>query len=150
MTMDDAMIELSNRFNKVVDPYGLYKQVGVINGNVEYTVTNFDSFLLEDSLRYANTQNLTEIKKAMASRFNNTNGLFDVTAEDCIKNQEYYMFATMFNRMTDTIYAAKVGRCSILIKDMVSNIKRDYLSSISSAITSHGYDESISNDSHTI
>ena len=141
MTIDDMNKLIEEKLKKEVDAYGIYNQIGGMNGTIEYTVTNFDSFLLEDSLRYANISNLNEIKKAMAPRFDETKGLFSITAEDSIKNQEYYEFATMFNRMTNAIYAGKVGRCSRMIKDMLSNVKRDYLTEINNSIASHAYEQ---------
>ena len=141
MTIDEMYKLIEELSKKEVDAYGIYKQVGGMNGTVEYTVTNFDSFLLEDSLRYATTTNLNEIKASMASRFNSEKGIFEVTAEDCIRYQEYYEFATMFNRMTNAIYASKVGRCSKMIKDMISNVKRDYLTEINNSIARHAYEQ---------
>ena len=93
------------------DPYGLTRitKRDVSTNMIENQVTKFDSFIQEDSLRYFNNiLNIDIIKYEMKDKLDPKTGLYEITYPE--ENQNYYEFATMFNRLTDNVYAKKVYR----------------------------------------
>ena len=93
------------------DPYGLTRitKRDVSTNMIENQVTKFDSFIHEDSLRYFNNiKNIDNIKFEMKDILDPKTGLYEITYPE--ENQNYYEFATMFNRLTNIVYAKKVYR----------------------------------------
>lgn len=108
-------------------------------------MTPYDSFYLEDSLRIIQANDaLDEIKKSMQLRLDKETGLYIVTVGDT--NSEYYNFATMFNRMTNSVYSERVWRSVTLLNQIMKNVKRDYVMSINDAIGTHAFNEAMNRE----
>lgn len=125
---------LNEKKSKEIDAFGLtYQKLN--SDEIVDTKTPYDSFVLEDSLRIiASYSSLEEIKNKMKYKLDEETGLYVITIGDV--NSEYYRFATMLNRMTDEVYSKKVWRSVTLMRNILGDIKRDYLEEITTAISS--------------
>jgi len=126
---------LNEKKSEPLDSYGLTKKR--LNSDEENQITPYDAFLLEDSLRIINYGDLYKLKEKISSKLDKDTGLYKVTIDDV--STEYYFLATLLNRMTDQVYAAKVGRCTDLLKRIISGIKYDYDKAISRAVSDANY-----------
>lgn len=71
-------------------------------------------------------------------------GLYIITVGDV--NSEYYRFATMFNRLTNKAYSEKTWRSVNLMRNILGNLKKDYLEEITSSISQHSFDENVNHE----
>ena len=142
--MRKGEILFEERRKEQIDPYGLvgkttYGKVEKINEE-----TPFDSFLLEDSLKFVKyASKLEEFKTNNKSRKNQETGLYEVTVGDY--NKEYHVIATMLNRMTNPDYAIKVSRNVMLMRDIICDLKMDTITRLNSMSksTTSVYDDAI-------
>lgn len=97
MDVEEMREELNRRKNEEINPFGLIRKT--IHFEETSTLTEFDSFILEDSLRYLEIQNrLAEIKEKLKGRLDPKTGLYRVTVGDV--NSELFGILTMFNRIS--------------------------------------------------
>ena len=132
------------------NPYGLSRIIKKDSSSniIEDQTTPFDSFVNEDALRYfINKNKLDEIKEGMFDRIDVKTGLYEVTYGD--KNPVYYDFATMFNRLTNAVYARKVFRQVKLLGEYTKLIRGQYTEAIKDS-ESRNTREEIIIERHTI
>ena len=118
------------------NPYGLSRIIkrDTSSNIIEEQVTPFDSFISEDALRYfINKSELENIKGSISDRLDSKTGLYEITLAD--KDPRYYDFATMFNRLTNSVYAKKVYKQVKLLGEYAKLIRREYSKSINNAIS---------------
>ncbi len=73
----------------------------------------------------------------LSPRLDKNTGLYSVTVGDV--NSDYYYFATMFNRMSNSVYSQRVWRNVSLLEGIIKNIRRDYLQNIERTISQHNF-----------
>ena len=106
-----------------MDPYGLTRKT--MSGEEISQVTPYDGFLLEDVLRIISAgEGIDKMKVDTGSRVDPETGLYEVTLGD--SGTDYYYFATMYNRMTNTDYSKKVYRSISLFDSLLRGIRVDY------------------------
>ena len=113
------------------NPYGLSRIIkrDTSSNIIEEQVTPFDSFISEDALRYfINKNELESIKGSISDRLDPKTGLYEITLAD--KDPIYYDFATMFNRLTNNVYAKKVYKQVKLLGEYAKLIRGEYPKSI--------------------
>ncbi len=119
-------------FKNIKDnPYGLSRIMkrDTSSNIIEEQVTPFDSFISEDALRYfINKNELESIKNSISDRLDSKTGLYEITLAD--KDPRYYDFATMFNRLTNNVYAKKVYKQVKLLGEYAKLIRGEYPKSI--------------------
>ena len=118
------------------NPYGLSRIIkrDTSSNIIEEQVTPFDSFISEDALRYfINKSELENIKGSISDRLDSKTGLYEITLAD--KDPRYYDFATMFNRLTNSVYAKKVYKQVKLLGEYAKLIRSEYSKSINNAIS---------------
>lgn len=126
---------MENLKNIKDNPYGLSRIIkrDTSSNIIEEQVTPFDSFISEDALRYfINKNELESIKTNISDRLDSKTGLYEITLAD--KDPSYYEFATMFNRLTNSVYAKKVYKQVKLLGDYAKFIRGEYTKSINNAI----------------
>lgn len=131
--------EMSARLNEIksveVDCYGLSKTDRNSNESISQ-ITEFDSFIFQDAIQLAllSPEQITQFKleTEKAAKFNNETKLFSVTIGDL--GTSYYHNATMFNRLTNPVYAAKVSRSKELIRQFARVINSQLTNEVKSAI----------------
>ena len=109
------------------NPYGLSRIIkrDTSSNIIEEQVTPFDSFISEDALRYfINKNELESIKASISDRLDSKTGLYEITLAD--KDPRYYDFATMFNRLTNSVYAKKVYKQVKLLGEYAKLIRGEY------------------------
>ena len=121
--MDNIRDLYEQKKNEQIDPYGFSHKA--MNSEECKQTTPYDGFLFEDCLRYISASDtIGQLKEKMEPRKNKETGLYEVTVGD--GKSDYYFFATMFNRMTNDVYAKKVYRSAKLLIGIIDGIKRDY------------------------
>ena len=122
---------MENLKNIKDNPYGLSRIIkrDTSSNIIEEQVTPFDSFISEDALRYfINKNELESIKTSISDRLDPKTGLYEITLAD--KDPRYYDFATMFNRLTNNVYAKKVYKQVKLLGEYAKLIRGEYPKSI--------------------
>lgn len=130
--MSTAKELLEERKKEKIDAFGLTAKT-ISGEEVKFEETPFDKFLLEDSLKFIKyASEIDNFKKKNESRKNKETGLFEVTVGDYAS--EYYIIATMLNRMTNMDYALKVSRNVSLMKDIIHTVNDNIVEKIMSML----------------